>query len=368
MQTLYKQNNTGKIQQWQVEVEGNSVISTFGQLEGKLQTTTDVIKKGKNIGKVNETTPETQAQLKAQQLYEKKLKQGYTPDLELAKTQKNVLAGVEPMLAFPIEKKDKYVTFPAWVQPKLDGMRCIAVLKDGKCSLFTRTQKPITTLPHIVEELEEVFVKADGEKVDIVLDGELYNHEYKENFNKIISLIKRDEVHPESHQIQYHVYDVVGEGNWAQRTKLLKYTLGKTEYTRQLPTYVVESREDLENAFHACLEAGYEGAMYRNMDTEYEHKRSPGLLKVKVMQDAEFMIIGVLEGNGKLSGHAGSFVCQTKDGHEFKAKLKGELDNLKEYFVNINKYVGKALTVQFQGLTPDGVPRFPVGLHIRDYE
>ena len=151
-ETLYKKSVTGSIQQWQVAVESNVVKTIYGQLDGKLQETEDLIKSGKNLGKVNETTPEEQAQLKAQQIYEKKLKQGYTPDLELAKTSDNVLDAVNPMLAHPIEKKEKHVSFPAVAQPKLDGMRCIAIVEDGKCRLYSRTQKEVNTLPHIVAE------------------------------------------------------------------------------------------------------------------------------------------------------------------------------------------------------------------------
>lgn len=363
---MFKQNNKGTLQVWQVSYEGNVIKTLYGQHGGKMQLTEDVIKKGKNIGRVNETTPEEQAALKAQQMYAKKVKEGYTTDMKLALEKKNVLEAIEPMLAFPIEKKEKYVEFPAVAQPKLDGMRCIAIIDEqGRCSLFSRTQKPINTLPHIVQQLEESF--KSYQHLPIILDGELYNHELKEDFNKIISLIKRDEPHPEAEAlIEYHIYDVVAEKPYLERVAHLKYgKLNKTKSLYLVPSWTVESREDLENAFHGFLEAGYEGAMYRNLNTPYEFKRSPGLLKVKVMQDDEFEIIGVLEGNGKLAGHAGSFICQTAEGKVFKAKLKGEIAALKEYFENFDAYKGKLLTVQYQGITPDGVPRFPVGLRIR---
>lgn len=357
---------------WQVSVKDNVVKSVYGQLGGKLQVTEDVIKSGKNLGKVNETTPEQQAELKAEQLFDKKLKQGYTPDLELANSTSNVLDAIQPMLAFPIEKKEKYVKFPAVAQPKLDGMRCIAIIDEqGSCSLYSRTQKPINTLPHIVQQLEAVF---EGyPELPVILDGELYNHELKDDFNTIMSLIKRDETHPDSEKlIQYHIYDVVSNLPYQDRLDLLlgfcKYRIKQSKSLESVPSIWVTSREELDKAFSAFLEAGYEGAMYRNLETPYENKRSPGLLKVKIMQDEEFVIVGVQEGNGKLSGHAGAFVCHTKDGQEFKAKLKGELDALVEYFQNFDAYKGKLLTVQFQGYTPDGIPRFPVGLRIRAEE
>ena len=91
------------------------------------------------------------------------------------------------------------------------------------------------------------------------------------------------------------------------------------------------------------------------------------LQKYKVFEDAEFEITGVEEGRGKLAGHAGSFICVTKEGNEFKAKLKGKLSDLKEYWENQKQYIGKTLTVQFQGLTnKNNVPRFPVALRFRE--
>lgn len=101
------------------------------------------------------------------------------------------------------------------------------------------------------------------------------------------------------------------------------------------------------------------------MTMPYENKRSVGLMKVKEMADDEFEIIGVEEGNGRLQGKAGAIWCKTKEGKEFKAKMKGSLDSLTEYLININKYKGRLLTVQYQALTPDGIPRFPVGIRVK---
>lgn len=366
MDKLYKQTSSGKVQEWLVSVQGNNVITRFGQLDSpNIQETSEVVY-GKNIGKVNETSDEEQAKLRAQQMYEAKLKKGYTPDLELAKSTTNTLDGVEPMLAFPIEKKEKVVVFPAYVQPKLDGMRCIAVLENGECTLYTRTQKVIPTLPHINRQLEK-WSNTSGVS-DIVLDGELYNHDLKEDFNRLMSLIKRDEPHKDCEDIEYHVYDVVEAKPYNERTIILDDIEELCPHVEQVEYRLVDSRKELDNYFHRYLEEGYEGAMYRNPSIGYEHKRSTSLLKVKVMDDAEFEIIGVNEGKGKLAGKAGTFVCLTPEGKEFKAKLKGAIDDLTEYLVNFDRYKGKQLTVQYQGLTPDGIPRFPVGLRIREEE
>ncbi len=366
MKTLFKQNNTGKIQQWTVSVSGNVVTTEYGQVGGKLMTTSDTIK-GKNAGKSNETTDEEQAQIKADQLFEAKTKEGYVVDIEAAKETKNSLDGVEPMLAFPIEKKPKAVIFPAYVQPKLDGLRCIAVVTEGKCVLYSRSQKVIPTVPHINLQIELVCEYNDIR--NLTLDGELYNHEDKDNFNRIISLVKRDEPHPDCAHMQYHLYDVVAAGTWFSRTKPLEwFDTNNTSPLRQVPYRQVDSQDELNQAFVDYVAEGYEGAMYRSATMPYENKRSTGLLKIKTMQDEEFTIIGVEEGNGKLQGKAGAFVCATDSGLEFKAKMKGKLESLTEYLINFEKYRGKKLTVQYFNLTPFGVPRFPVGLRVREDE
>jgi ATP-dependent DNA ligase len=368
LHTLYKQTNTGKIQQWTVSVDGNRVITEFGQVEGKLQTTEDVIKLGKNLGRSNATTPETQALAQAKQGWEAKVKEGYVEDIETATNKKNNLEAVEPMLAYPIDKKEKHVTFPAFAQPKLDGVRCIAIIKNGKARLFSRTQKEFLTMPHIVNELERWF------KDDIILDGELYRHSFSKDFNKITSIINRDEVHPEHTSIQYHIYDVVGSGNYLTRTANMKTIIGQAKiikeawYLEVVKTKVINSREELEEYQSECVGRNYEGCMYRSQEGIYEHKRSNNLLKVKTFMDAEYPIFDLEEGTGKLIGKVGAFLLSMPDGKTFKAKPMGSLELSEEYWKNKKQLIGKFATVKFQQLTPDGIPRFPVLKCIRNYE
>jgi DNA ligase-1 len=125
------------------------------------------------------------------------------------------------------------------------------------------------------------------------------------------------------------------------------------------------SQEDVTQAFKQYRSLGYEGAMLRDPESLYVGDRSYGLLKVKEFDDSEFKIVNVNEGRGKLKGHA-IFECITEDGAEkFEAKLKGETSHLKTIFENPQDYIGKSLTVQYQGRTKNHIPRFPVGLRVR---
>lgn len=378
---LYRQTSTGATQQWQVASYSNCVTTIYGQVDGKLQDTAEFVK-GKNIGKKNETTDTQQAQLRAKQLWDKKIKEGYTEKIEEAKAGITNLAGVEPMLAQTFEDKPKAQVFPALAQPKLDGHRCIAVIQNGKCTLYTRTQKEITTMPHIQKALEDSMFG----QLEIVLDGELYVHELKADFSLLTSLIKgkHNLPHPEHEKMQYHIYDMVNtKQSFASRNLMLEqmYNDGLNESILKLvPTVHVNNENDMRGLHDVFTSQGYEGLMYRNADMPYEHKRSNGLMKVKVFQDAEFIVVGVNEGKGKEAGFAVTYTVKNDiNGETFKATIArltgpdGKFSETKEAYAdrcafilkNPNKYLGQMLTVQFQGRTPYGIPRFPVALRLR---
>lgn len=373
--TLYKKTARKAVQQWTVMIDCNpdhseawDVITVYGQVGGQLQSTSDTVFEGKNLGRKNATTPETQAQAEAKQAWERKKKQGYTESLELARSRDNVLDAIKPMLAHVYADHINKVTWPAHVQPKLDGMRCIAIVDDGRCRLYSRTQKLIETVPHINKAIENLVGKQT-----IILDGELYNHELKHDFNRIMSIVKRDGVHPDHELVQYHVYDLPSKDETFFLRGAELQTLFKRNYSHHLvyvPTYSVKSEEEMMEMMSYALEDGYEGLMYRNSHGyHYEGKRSYGLLKVKTFRDEEFVACGVEEGNGKLQGRAGAIWCSTREGKRFKVKMQGVLEILEDYLVNFEeKYLGRLLTVKFQNYTPDGIPRFPVGIRFRREE
>lgn len=366
---LYKKTATGALQEWLVEVFNirgfGEVVTSYGQVGGQYQITSDMIEEGKNVGKKNETTPLEQAQLQAQQQWEKKKKQGYQEDKEKAASTDNALDAIKPMLAHVYEDHPKKVSWPAYVQPKLDGMRCIAIVKDGVVKLYSRTQKAIETMPHIVAAVEKL---AQGE--DLILDGELYAHSLSDDFNKIMSIIKRNEIHPEHGLVEYHIYDMPSySGSFRSRLNTLFSLADFLSPLKLVDTKIAESEEHMFSLMEEYLSQGYEGLMYRNAESAYEGKRSHGLLKVKTFRDEEFKATGVEEGNGKLQGKAGAIWCVTKDGKPFKAKMRGSLDSLTDYLVNFEqKYKGKMLTVKFQNYTPEKIPRFPVGIRFREEE
>ena len=149
---LYKRNVAGKIQLWHVVVEDATIVVSYGELGGKLQTTRDQLKEGKS-----HTTPAEQAKLEAEALWRTQIKRkGYVESLDRAMAGENDQAGgIAPMLAHKYRDHATKIVWPAFVQPKLDGIRCIAVLEDGHCTLWSRSCKPITSCPHIIKEIEK---------------------------------------------------------------------------------------------------------------------------------------------------------------------------------------------------------------------
>lgn len=377
--TLYKKTSTGAIQFWHIYViphpdhsAGYEIYTEYGQVEtSSPQLTVDAIFEGKNIGKKNETTPEQQAFKEAESRWKKQKKKGYVESIEAAEAEETdslIEGGVVPMLAQKFSAHGHKIKYPCYVQPKLDGIRCIAIVKDGRCTLWSRTRKRITSVPHIERELENAF-RGRGE---ITLDGELYNHEMKADFEKIVSLVRQENPGEGHEMVQYHIYDLVNSVSpFSSRTEVIKDMFKNNYfiYCKFVHTDVVEHEDFVMDHFNSYRLLGYEGAMLRNADSLYVNKRSYDLQKVKEFDDAEFRIVGIEEGRGKLTGHVGAFICLNDKGKEFKAKAKGSTEKLAEYFQNHSLWTGKWLTVQYQGLTgKEKVPRFPVGIAIRDYE
>ena len=367
--TLYKRNSNGSIQEWTVRVSKSTITTVFGQKDSlSLQTTAETIAAGKNIGRANETTPDQQALAEATSRWEKKAKKGYVETLSAAKSGKVnaafITGGVDVMLAQKYRDHAAKITFPAYTQPKLDGIRCVAILDNGVCTLWTRTRKPILGVPHVIAALEKMLPGRTA-----TFDGELYNHTYKNRFEEIVSFVRQTTPKPGHEVVEYHVYDMVSTGTFDDRLYLRGQLLrcNQTGPIVMVDTLAVKDEADLLDAVTTNVTLGYEGTMVRNAASYYVGKRSYDLQKIKEFDDAEFQIVGVTAGRGRMTECA-VFVCETATGDQFSCKMEGALDNLKPFLSRPDSVIGKMLTVRYQGLTNGNVPRFPIGVTVRDYE
>jgi DNA ligase-1 len=368
-QKLFKRTSKGALQEWTIVQEGNQFHTIEGQVDGKLTTTKPTICSPKNVGKSSETTGEQQALSEAQAKAKLKMDKGYVTDINEVDTSD----AFTPMLAKEYNKFNHKVKYPCAVQPKFDGVRSNTTLSTGQLS---REGRPQLSAPHLFEAIKPLV----GENDDVVIDGEIYNHELKHDFDRIISLARKSKPTPEdlaesANVLEYHIYDIFFKNHpdmlFFDRLGILKQTMSQPNVSNKLvmcPTYIVNNETELDAKYEEFLEMGYEGMMIRN-NVPYQQKRTDNLLKRKEFQDAEFEILDILEGVGNRSGMAGTILLKLNDnGDTFNSTAMGGEEYYKELLTNKNKYIGKLATVKFQNYTPAGVPRFPTIKAIRDYE
>lgn len=355
--TLYKRNVNGSINCWTICVDGETYFTKFSKLGGVEQISDKTICTGKNIGKKNETTPEEQSVIEATSIWNrKKEKENFVENVDdVDKINFN-----PPMLAKVYDKK--YTEEIKYIQPKLDGVRCNMSFENGKIKSLSRRNKQFYTTTHIEKEIEDIF----KEFPTLHLDGELYNHELHDNFNKIVSLVKKQKLSEEDlkeieSSVKYYVYDLWFDDEpemlFNERSKFILEKLNRFKNIVVVQTLNVNSEEDVEKYFKMFLLNGFEGAILR-LDGIYEHKRSKNLLKYKEFYDDEFEIVNV--NIGKTNSIAESLTIMLKNGTLCNATLAFKDSVCKDILVNKEKYIGKKATVCFFGYTNDGMLRFPV--------
>lgn len=356
--TLYSKDVKGKIREWEVWVETDPTEDSIlyrrhGLRDMKKIVEKRIIKVGKNLGRKNETTHFHQACNEARSMWNKQKDRGYSEN-------EDPETPIGPMLAQTWNGK-KDVT-PCFVQPKLDGVRLLVGCQNGEIILMSRMGKRINFLPHIEKACEGMH---DGEW----LDGECFSDVL--TFEEISGIFRTQKIHPKASELHFHVFDMyhakMPDIDFEHRLDLLK-KLNMKEPLHLVPTLRAHSTHELLDFHDRFVKEGHEGLIIRLTNSPYAiKKRSKGLLKYKHMQTEEFTIIGAEEADGRDKGSV-VWVCVTPDQNEFTVRPKGTLQQRKEYWKNYKDYMGMPLTVQFQGFTEKGTPRFPVGLTIRDYE
>lgn len=358
---LFKQCGK-KVMEWEIWVEeqndGTGIIySRFGYTGGKKQTEQDHVKKGKNEGRKNATTPYQQAVLEAESEWKTKLsRKGYgeTADASAA------VRGISCMLAKTLKPKVAVDWATAFAQPKLDGFRCLATFGKKGVELRSRENQPFK-FPHLSEQL--ALVMEQGE----TFDGELYSHDL--TFSQISSAVKNKKKLDNILLVRFHAYDMVADWDFATRFERLRKALGQgMEHLDLVKTVKVRNKEDLAVVEQECLDEGYEGAMLRHSRAGYVNgKRADCLLKVKQFTDKEFVVVDAKPGRGKYDGMA-IFTCKTEKGHDFDVLAPGTLPEKRAFWDNYKNYLGKKLTVKFFEYTTgdEPVPRFPIAKAFRD--
>ena len=273
------------------------------------------------------------------------------------------------MLAHPVGKKQTDWS-DAYIQPKLDGVRCYIT----STGAFSRNHKPFHNINHILRELEHVFSKYP----DIILDGELYNHKLKDNFNKIISLVRKQkptfaDMSEAQSLVQFHCYDMFNpklpNDKYYQRASDIDSIIDvyDLKYTKPVTFQAVLSLDAAKHNHQLNLNDGYEGSILR-YNKPYEQKRSYNLQKFKDFHDTEATIVGWVEGQGKRIGTIGKFLAVDSNGVKFGMPVMGKQSMLEEMYDIAEWYIGKTATFTYFQRTPSGSYRHPLFKCIRNYE
>lgn len=402
---LYKEDANGRVRQWEVYAIGNKIYTKYGIQGMKLRTTPGKEAKGKNAGRSNATTATEQAKKEATSKWNKKKdNEGFAEDIDQQK--KDEEEGVsrhfyKPMLAEDY-KKVKNKIWPMLMQPKLDGVRCLCYIdRNDEIVKQSRQDKTFDLVDHFDKDLRVLLsVLPKG----TVLDGELYADGVSRQ--QILSRVKRTKTpHPDVKKVKYFIYDcffpddeevvfgdrydrlmrafILVQKEMLQRipdfTKrvpkeiedvIALFALGPFETLVLLETDCARNEDEVKENFARYIAEGREGAIIRNPEGVYEHKRSKNLLKYKTFFDKEFTVIGAFEGKGQSKGLVIWKVKDPESGIEFDVVPKGSFESRarrwEDYQRNPQKYIGRLYEVKYLALTDDQIPNPAVGIGFRD--
>ena len=279
----------------------------------------------------------------------------------------------KPMLAYPVSAKPIDYNKPTFIQPKLDGVRCVIQYEnmglEYEVKAYSRTGKEWKNIDHILFNLEPWFIL----NPNIILDGELYNHDLRDDFEKIISLVRKtkptDEDRLEAAQYtEFHCYDIIDETKtFEERNTFIGQTVPRNHCVKHVPTNLVFREDDAKVYHQRNLDAGYEGSIVRTNDT-YHCNRSHNLRKFKDFHDTEATLTSWVEGKGKRVGTIGKFMAIDADGNEFGMPVMDKFKYLQENFEEMKTWVGKIATFTYFERTKANSYRHPLFKTIRDYE
>jgi DNA ligase-1 len=424
---LFSRQKTGSVIYWEVSTLGNEVIIKRGFLEGAEMTAARKAV-GKNKGSSNETSSDDQAVREAQSKWIKKIKKAYSLEIPAeqgeepsvgSNTREDLRSGNKlfPMACHKYSDHKHRLKFPCFISEKLDGIRCAAFLQDiideksldeskeGFCHLerriylTSRTYEPFYFLDHIRRSLLMIYESLDDDEMikvennaeiklskllrtrsrDLIFDGELYTHGMP--FQEITSISRKKKTpHSNEKGLCYYIFDIISTNlEFELRNRVLTALSERFKnftYIKFVKVKRLTSEKEIMSNYHDYMAQKYEGIILRNAKGKYElssrQVRSYDVLKYKEFEDKEFQIVDANMAQGTEEGSV-LWVCTAKATSPvvdatFQVRMRGELDYKKKLYLSRKKYFGKMLTVRFQGLTDDGIPRFPVGIEIRDYE
>lgn len=399
--TLFARGAHGKVLVWTMFINGNLFRAETGMKDGKLIPQAWTVCQGKNLGKKNETTPEEQAEKEAKAEWDKKVKRYYFEDesridefvfvepmlcetykspaqvqkeIEAIKinpqfeTEEQKISEIKKLKKFTTRHKELVEIFEngghVWVDIKFDGIRDEVTSK----GMWTRRGEKCVSAPHIFEAISQAGLF--DEHPALVLDGEVYNHDLRDELNQINSLASKKKPTPadlaeSKAKLRYYVYDgynfgdITSETPFEERKKALKKLIFGIPFLVYVESQKVSSIEELNLAHEEAVADGYEGTVIKHNGPYEAGDRSNRWLKRKDFEEEEFEIFDILPGIGKKSEVAGYAWAFLPNGEKFKTNIKGNYKFLRELLVDKNKFIGKKATIRFLKYTEYGIPYIP---------
>lgn len=365
----YAKDNAGNIRIWAIK---GFVESSDGSKQGKLIWSHGTINGDKTenfeivpMGLASRSIEE-QVLMRVDSRINKKLQGGYVTNINDAKEnpRRNKLGLRKCMTAK--KYRDMIGNIPwedgVWIQRKYNGFRCMANCNDIVVP-YTRNSEIINSIDHITDQLQK-FDLSD------TLDGELYYHGVP--FQTVSSWIKRAQI--DSRKLRYMIYDVMIDGCYSERFEYLQNLNIYSDTIILADTSRVTTPDQAIKIRDTFIQQGYEGAMLRPdrvfdkngkllTNSKYEDgRRSKYLIKMKVMIDAEFLIIGM-----KRSAEGWAILeCCTPEGQEFTVSAPGMREQKISILENKERYIGNKVRVEFANYTESGKPFHPVAKEIRN--
>jgi hypothetical protein len=247
------------------------------------------------------------------------------------------------------------ISYPAYSQLKLDGMRVNIFNSGGIITFRGRSGKGIDLLGVLDKEMLKIIPDGkvlDGELILVEADG---THMPRKKGNGILNkAIKGTISEKEARMVRAIVWDVIPEKDFFNEKCKTPYhkrfaelkTIVKGNYVSIVETRDVNSLDEAIEHFEEMLVRGEEGTLLKNRDHIWEDKRSKDLIKMKAEKDADLVVVDWIEGTGKYKGMMGAAICQSSDG-KVEVSIGGGWSDDQRKELTREKIMGKIVTVLY---------------------
>lgn len=328
----------------------------------------------------------------------KDLRAGFTENT-INRIAPGTIPKFEVMLAHKYEEK-RIKEWPVAVEPKLDGVRTLGLIKNGAGKFYSRTGKEFGALAHLGPHVAKMVQNAIEACADPTkFSGKLQADEYfrwlggsstnptvaidaeviaSASFNKTSGDVRRKSETAETAVL--HIFDAVplsfmlgSERQWGrvaylERRRFVKFLISCAEKGSPITmtgVKVAKTHEEIQEIYQAHRDAGLEGAMVKPLNGVYVKKRSQDWLKMKASEAEDLIVEGLFEGMGKYEGQMGGIICDFKG---VKVRVGGGFSDAQrvEFWNNQGEIIGRMAEVEYHEITPDGSLRHPRFLKWRD--